>query len=145
VEQASGTPAGDGGGQLQALARRRVDHHMVAGRPRHRRAQEGQRVAGDLVEIGQQAPGRAQGGSVELPEAVEGGDLEAFAQPLFGGDRVEAAAPLLVDQFGRAEPRQLGLERARRNRAQLEAAGGDVGGGEPVALAHLRHRHQPVG
>jgi hypothetical protein len=118
---------------------------MIARGAGDRRAQEGEGVAGDLVEIGKESAGGAQGGAVEGAEAVERGHAETLAQALLGGDRIEAAPPLLVDHFRRRQAGELGVEGVGRDRAQFEAAGRDVGGGEAAKPADPRHCHQPVG
>jgi hypothetical protein len=152
-EQGSGPAAARALGQLEALASRRVDRHVIARGAEHRRAEEGQRFPSHLVEVGEQAAGGAEGGPVEGAEAVEGGDLEPFLQAPLGGGAVEPGLAFGdggtrelfgADQLGGGEAGELGVERVRGDRADLEAAGRDVGRGEAVAVADARHRRQPV-
>ena len=70
------------------------------GGPGGRGAKEGQRILRHLVEIGEQAARRAQGGAVEGAEAVEGGDLEPLLQPALGGKAVEPTLALGDGQVG---------------------------------------------
>ena len=115
----------DGGdGQLQAFARRRVDHHMIARRAR-RPAAAGRAATRARPRRDRRAarPPRTSAARSKLAEAVERRDLEPLLQPPLGGDAVEAGAARRARRpasgsgaidLGRAEPRQLGVERAGR-------------------------------
>ena len=68
---------------------------MRVRRARERRAEEGERLLCNFVEIGEQASGGGQSGAVELAEAVERRDREALLQPPLGRYAVEAGLALL--------------------------------------------------
>ena len=151
-EQAAGARARGGDGQLEALPRRRVDHHMIAGRAGDRRPEEGQRFPRHLVQISEQSPGGAKRGALELAEAVQSRDLEPFLQPTLRRGGIEARLPeagalqwLVRNQFCRIQPRQLRIQRAGQDRGQFEPPGRNIGGRQAVALPDPRHRDEPVG
>ena len=154
-EQAAGARAGGRDGQLQALARRRVDHHMIArgaarpaaaGRAASRARPRRDRRAGRPPRTRRRGrTGRSRRASRPRTAPSAGArprgcrSRPCGSRPRrrrSGSGAIISAAPSRASSASSAPG---------GDRGQLEPAGRDVGGGEAVALADLGHRDQPVG
>ena len=166
-EQAAAPVAGQGAGQLQVAAGRRVDLHDGAGAEPARRRQARHAALLRQLHIGDQRTGRRHLGAGELAVGVQRADAVEGEQPLppvlavearsrlhgqaglpFAPQLVEvgALAQLLGDQhLLRVEAAERGAQPGALHRLHDQLAGGQLQPGQPEAARRLRHRGQPVG
>ena len=81
VEQAAGALAGEGSGEFEIGACRRIDGQRRPARLPRRRRQSGPRADLRALDIEQGRAGGGEFGPPELPEPVEGRDAELFLDP----------------------------------------------------------------